>query len=57
MKTNKTKKLTINTETLRNLQDAELRQVVGGSGGNTVEPAPSSDGNASSGCTAQAIRR
>lgn len=57
MKTNKTKQVTLNSEMLSNLRDAELRQVVCGSGGNTVEPAPSADGNAASGCSVQAIRR
>lgn len=56
MKTKKTKKLTLNTETLRNLQDADLKQVVGGAGSD-VYVSPSTEGNAGSGCTAREFIR
>ena len=52
----KTKKLVLNTETLRNLEDAELRQVVGGAGSPVVEQTPSADGGANSGCTVQVMQ-
>jgi hypothetical protein len=52
----KTKKLVLNTETLRNLEDAELRQVVGGAGSDVVQATPSTDGGANSGCTVQALQ-
>jgi hypothetical protein len=57
MKTKKTKKLTLNSETLRNLQDADLKQVVGGAGSDVIYGGtPSADGDASSGCTVQAFK-
>ena len=49
---NKAKKLVLNTETLRNLQDADLRQVVGGAGEN-IPQRPSAE--AGSGCVAVAF--
>ena len=51
------KKLVLNTETLRNLQDSQLKRVVGGAIPLEVAQGPTVGGGPLGGCVAEAFQR